>query len=96
MSNHNRFDLNPISTTFFSYRNGTLSAFASDLPDRGRFSQIYRDACDVGIAVKSHRTGRILTFAVHRTEIVNGDGIIWHLRPIDRNAPDLDMVIFND
>lgn len=90
--------MNEISSKHFSYHAKTreMTTFASDLPNRGRFERIYPDACDVGLRIRSEKTGRSVTFAVYRQEIRDGDLCYWELRPIGPNAPNVKMRIWND
>lgn len=52
----------PISSKLFTWsaKNGT--AEHSDLGRPNVFQQIFDDACDVGFAVKSEKTGKVETF----------------------------------
>lgn len=64
-----------------------LVAEASDLGYHGP-RRIYDDACDVGVAIRSHRTGRLVRFYLdsedrdHTGEDVAG----WRFRPIAEDA----------
>lgn len=88
-----------------SHEDGTkvLVAEASTLGYHGP-RRIYDDACDVGIAIRSHRTGRLVRFYLdsedmdHSGEDVAG----WRFRPIAedvRRAPEASrtsVLIIND
>ena len=45
----------------------TMSGFASDLRFNGS-NYMYDDACDIGIWIKSHKTGRIEPFVLLKAE----------------------------
>lgn len=80
----------------------TLTAFESDLRDRpfdGTYPwlrRLYNDARDVGIAIRSHHTGRLERFALTRTEERDGDLLAWHFSPAPGNKTGLTVIIFND
>lgn len=54
----------------------TLSGFASDLRFEG-IRQMYDDACDVGIWIKSHRTGKIEPFVFVRKQLDSERDVRW-------------------
>jgi hypothetical protein len=89
----------PISMRHFTWmpKSRSLVAEASSLPGRGRFHRLYADACDVGIAVRSHYTGRVVIYAVHSVER-RKDSIPmwWDLRPLNGTLTDVTVRIFND
>lgn len=74
---------------------GGLVAEASTL---GGFpmERIYLDACDAGIAVRSHHTSRVERFYFDRDETREGELVARHYVNIDRNARVRELVIFND
>lgn len=45
---------------------GVFSADASDLQDR-HIQQLYDDACDVGLAIRSTKTGTVITYFLSET-----------------------------
>lgn len=74
------------TTKLFSYdrRTGRLVTEASNLGSAGQelFHRIYQDACDEGITLISHKTGREAKFyldQVHKDH--DGDIQVWILRP---------------
>ncbi len=71
--------------TASSHDDGTtvLVAEASDLRYRG-WHQIYDDACDVGISIKSSRTGQIVTYYLNEEEMDHsGEDVAgWRFKPI--------------
>jgi hypothetical protein len=61
-----------------------LTAEASELGLRPgfSFSRLYDDACDVGLALRSHKTGMVTTWCLSDTEKDGeGDVIRWVLVP---------------
>jgi hypothetical protein len=80
----------------------TLIAEASDL-DNLHLQQLYDDACDVGFAVKSEKTGKVVVFSM-TSPFYNDEREIqgWHYVPTCesfRNVPGcqgMEATIFND
>ena len=76
----------PVSTKQLNYdkETKTFSADMSQL-DQGRrvnvWRQAYSDACDEGIMVISHTTGKEVMYVVERTDENDGDIRGWHLVP---------------
>ncbi len=86
----------PVSTSKFTYAkdDNLLVAEASDLP---HFGQVWDDACDTGLTLISHQTGRMVVMAVDHTEYLDGDLLYWDLVPADRRNDGLIKVrVFND
>lgn len=76
----------PIAMSRFTWmpESRALVAEASSLPGRGRFHRLYDDACDVGIAIRSSHTGRVVIFALHSVERDSeGDTMWWNLRALN-------------
>jgi hypothetical protein len=97
-----RLKMDSICTSHFTYLTEERSfiAEASDLPGRGRFRRIYDDSCDLGLTLRSQRTGREVDFALFR-EVRDGSGediMHWELRPIcvTSDLKDLKVIVFND
>ena len=93
-----KLEINPLPLSRFRWERSTktLAAFASDLPGF-RLERLYDDACDVGIAVRSERTGAEVRFCLEREEARDGDFLAWHFVPADRICPPADkLIIFND
>ena len=92
----------PLERFTYSPDGRSLTAFESDLRDRpfdGGYPwlrRLYSDACDVGIAVRSHHTGRIEPFCLVRTEERDGDLLAWQFGPAPGNDTGLTVTIFND
>ena len=72
-----------------------LVAEMSDLPGFGR---VWDDACDEGLTLVSHRTGREVVYAVNHIERDDeGDLLYWDLRPVDHRDNSLPTLrVFND
>lgn len=87
----------PVSTERFTFvkAENLLVAEMSDLPG---FGQVYDDACDEGMTLVSHRTGREVVYGVEHVERDReGDLMFWDLRPAKRADAGLPTVrIFND
>ncbi len=92
-----------ILSELFSYKDGTFTAFASDLNGHELMRQLYDDACDVGFGIKSARTRSVVTF--HLAEVKrNADNDIqfWEYHPTPDNVrtalsslKNLKVIIFN-
>ncbi len=91
-----------ISTERFTWSNKEFFAEISSLGVRG-FERIYPDACDVGLSIRSERTGEEVWFYLeteHRDR--EGDVTHWTLKPTNeavRKNPGLKgvkMTVFND
>lgn len=70
-----------------------------DLP----FKQLYDDAADVGLAVQSRKTGKVVRYALYETtRDADQDVLCWVLLPIPEDVRaipacrDTSVVIFND
>lgn len=75
----------------------TLSTFASDLGQRNPLYQLYLDACDEGISIRSHKTNKVEVFCLVREETnSDNDLVAWHFNPVDAACPVKHVVIFND
>lgn len=90
----------PVSTDRFTYLKDEhlLVAEISDLGRGFAFGRVYDDACDEGLTLVSHRTGRTAPYAVDRVDR-DGDGELmgWTLLPARVRDADLPLVqIIND
>ena len=87
----------PISTSRFSYKDGVFSAEESDFGRDFRFGQVWDDACDIGLTLVSHVSGREVVFAFER-EVRDREGEVMYLefKPALRNQPNLTVRIYND
>lgn len=77
-----------VSTSQLEYTPATnvFTVDMSELQHKGfAWEQAYPDACDAGITVVSHTTGRNIMFVVYQIDH-NGDGDItcWRLKPAKR------------
>ncbi len=82
----------------------TLSSFITDVP--GVLRQLWSDSMDVGFAIRSERTGRVVCFTLvsvdYGTLHVNGERepLAWVFEPYnphgDANLNNLVVKIFND
>lgn len=81
----------------FSMHKGTLVAEASDLQWAG-VMQLYDDACDAGIFIRSHKTGKVEAFyesGVDRDR--EGDVAGWRFKPCNRKLTTVtEVLIIND
>jgi hypothetical protein len=93
---------NAIDSKQFSFKDNTFVAEASDFTGRVIERQIYDDACDIGIAIRSSSTGKIMKFFLHQIKKDGeGDVMFWeyHICADDARVPgckDLKVIIFND
>ena len=78
----------------------SLVAIASDFgPLRDGLwwlNRMYDDAADAGIAIRSHKTGKVERFYLERTEERDGDLMAWHFRPESPGCIVKSVTIFND
>lgn len=82
----------------FDLTNGILIAEASDLQWAG-LMQLYDDACDVGIFIRSHKTGKVEAFHFSTCERTpDGEDIAgWLFKPCNRNLTKVkEVLILND
>lgn len=90
----------PLSSRHFHYipAKNMLVAEMSDFGRSFDFGRVYDDACDIGLTIRSERTGREIVFAVEHIERDReGDLLYWTLRPVNRNEWAAGTVrIYND
>lgn len=93
-------DLTTLPLNKFYYANGNMSAQASDFgPLRDGFwwlQQIYPDAADMGIAVKSHKTGKVEIFTFEGEYHQEGECCYWHFKPVNPKCKVKQVLIYND
>jgi hypothetical protein len=81
-------------------KDGSLVAEASDFgPLRdGRWwlQRIYNDACDIGIAIRSHVTETVEKFYLQTEHERDGDLTHWTFLPLNPNCKVKHVTIFND
>jgi hypothetical protein len=90
-----------VPSKHFSYKDGAFVCEASDL--KGIWNgdkQIYDDACDVGIAIRSARTGAVVKF-YHAETFKDREGDVTHWEYHStadhaRHLLGLKVIIFND
>ena len=95
--------LTPLPFERFTYADGVLSAFDSDLRNY-RFDGTYRyiqplydDACDEGIAIVREMDRKEVRFYLERKEVRDGDLLAFHFLPEDPKATGIkSVIIFND
>jgi len=99
-------NLDPVNMSHFTYlrEKNLLVTEISDLP-KGAIARLYPDACDVGLAVRSPRSGQVVTFAQARVlrhpsgHVEEGDLIGWVFEPVGRipaHIAALRIHVFND
>ncbi len=62
------------------------------------FGRVWADACDLGLAIRSHKTGKEFRFTLdsERAEGKEGEILCWSLTPVDINCPVKKVFVFND
>jgi hypothetical protein len=65
-------------------------------------TQLYDDACDVGIVLRSHTTNKLAHWYLEEEEAVDGDLLLWKFKPVYetlREQPQLEgwtLIVLND
>jgi len=99
-----RLNIIEFSSNQFTYNaaDKTFTSEASDLDNR-HLQQIYNDACDVGFAMKSDKTGEVVTYVMNSVKKdEEGDVEYWTYHPAlesQRKIPscrDTMVMVFND
>ena len=77
-----------------------LTTWISDLriPPGQEFERVFDDACDVGIAVRSARTGNVEVFALYEY-LKDREGEVqgWTFQPVNRSLEGLvGVTVYND
>jgi len=87
---------NPISTRQITYDPDHIM-LVGEISSTNGFGRVFDDACDEGLTVVSHRTGKSIVYAVSHIER-GDDGIaFWDLIPADRRQKHLPKLrLFND
>lgn len=73
---------------YFHHDIKKLTADASDLGLQAGelpYSQVYNDAADVGIAIRSHRTGKLAIYTLKSTDEKDGNIRAWEYAPAPRH-----------
>lgn len=87
-----------VSTEKFSYHGSVFTCEISDLGPGFQFGRVYDDACDEGLTLVSHRTGREVVYVVNHQQYKEGELVAWELipaKPSDRPRCG-SIVIYND
>lgn len=58
-----KFNVIEFPSSFFTWSQGVAHAEASDMENR-HLQPLYDDACDVGFAIKSDKTGEVVTYVM--------------------------------
>lgn len=100
-----KFNVIEFPSRMFTVSGKTMVAEASDMGNR-HLQPLYDDACDVGFAVKSDVTGKVVTFVMtspfHTGEGEDREIAGWHYVPTSesfRNVPEcqgMEAKVFND
>ncbi len=93
-----------VSTRRFTYHEGVFTAELSDLGRDFRFGRVYDDACDVGLTLVSHATGREVVFAIENEMRGDEGDVLWiDLAPVLQGIdprrhyhPNLTVRLYND
>lgn len=89
----NRFRFNPRTRVL----SAEMSNFGPCRDGMWWMVRLYPDAADVGIYVRSDRTGRVEPFFLEREEKdAEGDLLALHFRPVSARTGVKNVVIFND
>lgn len=89
-----------IPLELFSQHGDTLTAEISDLGNRRLDRRLYADAADVGIAIRSHHTGRVVRYyLVGEDKTPDGEVAGWHYKVVAADAAGVrtpNVLIIND
>lgn len=69
-----------------NHEHKTLVAEHSDLGSPNLFNPIYDDACDVGIALYSPKTGKTITWSESEPVIRDGEVCVWVFTPVPEDV----------
>lgn len=75
-----KLELTPLCSSLFTHsvKDKVLVTDVTDLGLRFAFSQLYDDACDVGLALQHEKTGNITTWYVSR-DVHDNEGDLMHI-----------------
>lgn len=79
----NERQLAPFSSRDFS-RDGDMLVAEASTCGGPSLQQIYNDACDVGIAIRSERTGVVCRFLLVDHDENDGEVAGWRFEPLDK------------
>lgn len=87
-----------LSSAPFSWHadKGLMVCEASDLRGSFRLHRLYNDACDVGIAIRSKRTGNVERFVLAKVDESGGDVAGWNFVPVNPKCGVRRVLIIND
>jgi hypothetical protein len=93
-----RLSIRPISTAHFTWvpKEQTLVTEASDIRQYNCLQQMYDDAADVGMALRSHRTGNVQRFYFAGRVYQGEDVAYFEFLPEDPKCPVKKVVVLND
>lgn len=95
----------PVSSDVFTFENdkNRMVAEASDIGWKNIFDQLFDDAYDIGLAIRSERTKKVVYFHVaEEIKDQEGDILVWILKPISQHAKpntklyNLEVHVLND
>lgn len=86
----------PLNLFDYHKESNLLSAEASSLGESFRIQPFYNDACDEGIAIRSHHTGKVEKFVLTKVDTDDGDIMGWNFAPVNRNCPVKQVLVVND
>lgn len=76
-----KYELLAFPSNLFTFQFGRFNAEASDLGNR-HLQPLYDDACDVGFAIQSSKTGKTVVYVLVHTEVNADDEICyWEYEP---------------
>ena len=73
-----------------------MAAEASELRGYDGFQRMHDDACDIGLAIISARTGVTERFYLEKRHDFEGETTHWEYRPENGQCPVRKVVVFND
>ena len=93
-----KLQVNAISSEYFTWNWGerALVTEASCLGNYDGFQRLFDDAADVGLAVKSSRTGKVERFYFNKRNELDGEITDWEYLPENPDCGVKKLVIFND
>lgn len=94
VNKHNKFSTREMT---YDAKTRTFSCEASTIGFH-RFVQIFDDACDEGVYLESHKTGKIIPFTFTKADMNDGDVCGWWLESYstDRSQEKMKLLIIND
>jgi hypothetical protein len=100
MSRFNELPMNELPLERFTFKSGRLVAELSDLGIRAGqnfIQQIWNDACDEGIAIRSHHTNKVERFYFSSTDKDReGDIAGFRFKPCNPKCKVQEVLLIND